>query len=188
MRSRSVSPGWALSSAVLTLALAACGRDAAAPEAPAAPQAAPAATATGPKAGSVGPSENALNAFGAVPEGKGRVVFYRPGTFVGMAIPCNIHEGDSKEDIARLGSGKYFIHDAEPGAHAYMVQSEAKDYLNMEVEAGETYFVSCTIGMGVMVGRPNLAPSNQAGFEVKAKGMKLWAPKPVKTASAKPAA
>lgn len=34
MRSRSVSPGWALSSAVLTLALAACGRDAAAPEAP----------------------------------------------------------------------------------------------------------------------------------------------------------
>ena len=34
MRSRSFSRGWALSSAVLTLALAACGRDAAAPEAP----------------------------------------------------------------------------------------------------------------------------------------------------------
>ena len=47
---------------------------------------------------------------------------------------------------------------AEPGAHAYTVHSEAKDVLNLEVEAGETYFVSGGVSMGVLAGRPNLSP------------------------------
>ena len=50
------------------------------------------------------------------------------------------------------------------GAHAYTVHSEAKDVLNLEVERGETYYVQGSISMGVMVGRPNLVPSDAATF------------------------
>lgn len=144
-----------------------------APEAAAPTEAAPAPSATPPAA--------VVDTFGELPADKGRVVFFRPGTFVGMAIPCNVHEFEGV-DVAKLGSGKYFVHVTDPGAHSYKVRSEVTDKLPMEVEAGETYFVSCTIGMGVMVGRPNLSPSDRATFDLKAKGMKLWVPKPAKAA------
>jgi hypothetical protein len=44
------------------------------------------------------------------------------------------------------------------------VHSEAKDVLNLEVERGQTYYVQGSISMGLMVGRPNLAPSDAATF------------------------
>ena len=55
------------------------------------------------------------------------------------------------------------------GAHAFDVHSEAKDTLNLEVEAGETYFVRGSVSMGAFVGHPNLSPSDQGTFE----GMKV---------------
>ncbi|MGN6225110.1 hypothetical protein [Pseudoxanthomonas sp.] len=50
--------------------------------------------------------------------------------------------------------------------------------LNMEVEAGETYYVIGGITMGFLAGRPNLSPSDQAAFD----GMsaKLKPSKPLK--------
>ena len=42
--------------------------------------------------------------------------------------------------------------------------------LTIDADPGETYYVQGSVGMGLMVGRPNLAPSDQAAFEaVKAK-------------------
>jgi hypothetical protein len=37
--------------------------------------------------------------------------------------------------------------------------------LASEAEAGETYYVEGSIGMGVLTGRPDLAPSSTAAFE-----------------------
>ena len=48
--------------------------------------------------------------------------------------------------------------------HEYVVHSEAKDALTLEVEDGETYFVAGSITMGLMVGRPNLSPADAAVF------------------------
>nr|WP_238692176.1 hypothetical protein [Xanthomonas arboricola] len=45
------------------------------------------------------------------------------------------------------------------------MHSEKKDILNIEVEAGETYYVQGGITMGILAGRPNLSPSDQATFE-----------------------
>ncbi|WP_342749912.1 hypothetical protein [Xanthomonas arboricola] len=53
----------------------------------------------------------------------------------------------------------------QPGTHQYAVHSEKKDILNIEVEAGETYYVQGGITMGILAGRPNLSPSDQATFE-----------------------
>ena len=63
---------------------------------------------------------------------------------------------------------------ADPGKHTYWTTGEATDTLNMELEPDETYFVRCSIGMGIMSGRAQVSPSDRAAFAAKAKGMKLW--------------
>jgi hypothetical protein len=110
--------------------------------------------------------------LGAPAAGKGLVVFFRPGSLMGAALGCTVHEGDA--EIARLGSGKYYTVDATPGKHEYFTKGEATDKLTLEVEDGETYFVKCKIGMGIVAGRANLSPSDRATFAGKAKGLTMW--------------
>lgn len=107
--------------------------------------------------------ENAGGLVSAPPEGKGQIVFFREKKFAGAAINYKVREGE--EELGKLSSGSYFVHVAEPGAHEYTVHSEAKDILNLEVEAGETYYVIGGITMGILAGRPNLSPSDQATFD-----------------------
>jgi hypothetical protein len=103
--------------------------------------------------------------------GKGQIVFYRTGGLVGAAISCNVRENDAL--IGGLSGGKYFVVQTQPGKHTYTTKSEAKDTLNMEVESGDTYYVRCTIGAGIMAGRPNLSPVDKAAFDEKSGGLKL---------------
>lgn len=111
-------------------------------------------------------------AIAAPQAGAGQVVFFRPGSIMGAALGCTVREGAGQ--IARLGSGKYYVVPAQPGRHEYFTTGEATDKLTMEIEEGETYFVKCNIGMGVVAGRANLSPSDEASFAKKAKGLKLW--------------
>ena len=68
--------------------------------------------------------------------------------------------------LGKLSSGSFFAVDVPAGTHEYYAKSEGKDdTLVMEVEAGETYYVSGTISMGVFAGQGNLAPSDQAAFD-----------------------
>lgn len=101
--------------------------------------------------------------FSAPEAGKGQIVFFRPSSFKGAAIGFKVREGET--ELGKLRNGRYFVAQVTPGAHEYTVHSEAKDVLNMEVEAGETYYVQGTITMGLMAGRPNLSPSDQATFD-----------------------
>lgn len=96
------------------------------------------------------------------PAGKGQIVFFREKKFVGGAVSYKVREGET--ELGKLSNGTYFVYVAEPGAHEYTVHSEAKDILNMEVEAGETYYVTGGITMGVFAGRPNLSPSDEVAF------------------------
>lgn len=99
----------------------------------------------------------------APPPGKGQIVFFREKKFAGSAVRYKVREGEA--ELGKLGSGIYFVHVADPGAHEYTVHSEAKDVLSLEVEEGETYFVIGTVTMGFMAGRPNLSPSDEATFQ-----------------------
>lgn len=132
---------------------------AAAPPAPEAEAEAEATTAA--THGTVGPA----------PADKAQIVFFRPSKMLGGAIGFKVREGE--QELGKLRSGNYFIYLAEPGTHEYTVHSEAKDVLTMEVEAGETYFVQGTISMGVLAGRPNLSPSDEATFTAIASKLKL---------------
>lgn len=138
----------------LTLALGGCAstESSSKPVKPAAqPAAAPAPAA-------------AASPSSAAPSGDvGTVVFFRESKFMGAAVSFKVREGE--QELGKLSSGSYFISQVPTGPHAFTVHSEAKDVLNMEIERGETYYVRGSISMGVMVGRPNLAPSDQATFE-----------------------
>lgn len=112
----------------------------------------------------------------APPAGKGQVVFFREKKFAGGGVNYKVREGEN--ELGKLSSGTYFVHATEPGAHEYTVHSEAKDILNLEVEAGETYYVVGGITMGFLAGRPNLSPSDQAAFDGMAS--KLKPAKPIK--------
>lgn len=101
----------------------------------------------------------------AAPADMGQVIFWRPGTMVGGAMGCGVNEGADR--ISALGAGKYFILNLTPGTHGFNARSEARDDLTLEIEPGETYYVRCTIRMGFMVGRPNLAPSTAEEFNAR---------------------
>lgn len=109
--------------------------------------------------------------IGAAPDGLGQIVFFRPKKMAGGAIGFKVREGDV--ELGKLRSGKYFVANVEPGVHEYVVHSEAKDILTMEVEAGETYYVQGTLTMGVLAGRPNLSPSDESTFNGMSKKLKL---------------
>jgi hypothetical protein len=93
----------------------------------------------------------------------GTIVFFRPSKFVGGAVGFKVREGD--KELGKLRNGKYFILKVSPGTHEYVVHSETKDTLVLEVEAGQTYYVQGTLGVGIVAGRPNLSPSDAATFE-----------------------
>lgn len=118
----------------------------------------------------------ANGSIAAPPAGKGQIVFFRDKKFVGGGVSYKVREGEN--ELGKLSNGTYFVSVAEPGAHEYTVHSEAKDILNLEVEAGETYYVTGGITMGVFAGRPNLSPSDQTAFNALAG--KLKPAKPIK--------
>jgi Protein of unknown function (DUF2846) len=107
-------------------------------------------------------------------EGKSNIVFFRPGSMVGAAIRCTVRE-DGKM-IGRMGSGDYFVHTAEPGTHAFSAETEAKDVVTLETEAGETYYVKCKIAAGFMAGRPNLSPADAPTFDAVSAKLDLISP------------
>ena len=94
--------------------------------------------------------------------GMGTIVFFREKKFAGGGVSFKVREGD--KELGKLSSGTYFIAQVPAGAHTYVVHSEAKDVLNLEVEPGETYYVRGSVSIGVMVGHPNLSPSDASTF------------------------
>lgn len=94
----------------------------------------------------------------------GRIVFFRPKKFAGGAISFKVREGDAV--LGKLSNGSFFIAEVPAGEHLYHARSEGKDdTLAIEVEPGETYYVSGSISMGFLAGQGNLSPSDQAAFD-----------------------
>ena len=93
----------------------------------------------------------------------GTVVFFREKKMMGAAIRYKVRENGV--ELCKLGSGTYCSLQVPVGAHEYVVQTEAKDALKLEVEAGETYYVQASISMGVMAGHANLAPATKEVFD-----------------------
>ena len=101
--------------------------------------------------------------------GMGQVVLFRPGG-MGSAIKCTVRENGKM--IGRVSGNRYYVIDAPAGTHTYTTKTEATDTVNVQVEPDETTYVKCKISMGIMVGRPNLSPSNEEEWAKSAPKMK----------------
>lgn len=129
----------------LFVPLAAIAQDAAAPAADTAPST---------------PEAPAVEAAGG---GTGTVIFFREKKFAGSAIRYKVRENGV--ELCKLQSGTYCRIEVPAGKHEYVVHSEAKDVLTLEVEPGETYYVIGGITVGVFAGHPNLSPSDKNTYE-----------------------
>jgi hypothetical protein len=104
----------------------------------------------------------------ADPANTGTVVFFREKKFVGGGMSYKVRENDV--ELCKLKNGTYCSVVVPVGKHEYVVHSEAKDVLTLEVEPGETYYVISGLSVGVLAGHPNLSPSDKGAFEaLKAK-------------------
>jgi hypothetical protein len=98
----------------------------------------------------------------------GTVVFFREKKFAGAALRYKVRENGV--ELCKLKSGTFCSIQVPVGKHEYVVHSEAKDVLTLEVESGETYYVVGAISMGFLAGHPNLSPSSKETFDgMKAK-------------------
>ena len=87
-------------------------------------------------------------------ETSGVVYFVRDSAFGGAGISYFIFEDTTK--IGLLKSGTYFIHKTTPGKHTYYAETEARSSVTLDVEAGKTYYVEGSVGLGFLAGRPQL--------------------------------
>lgn len=93
----------------------------------------------------------------------GTIIFFREKKMVGSAIRYKVRENG--KELCKLKSGSYCTVTASAGKHEYLVQTEAKDALALQVEAGKTYYVLGAISIGVFAGHPSLTVSDMAAFD-----------------------
>ena len=139
-------------------------------QAPATAPAPAAAAASSESADASAPTAAQLNDIPPPPEGKGQVVFYRVSRMVGLLASYSVHEGD--KGIGKLNNGSYFVQVTDPGTKEYSIGAGniwwgARDFLRLEVDEGETYYVVQSINTGGLSGGPNLTPSSEEDFQAK---------------------
>ena len=117
-----------------------------------------------------------VSLVGTPEAGKGLVVFFRASKFVGAARAIKVHEGETVH--GKLGNGTWLAVNLDPGTHEFVAKGEVKDRNPIEIEAGETYFMQATIGMGFVDARKNFALSDATAFETLV--AKLKPAKPLK--------
>ena len=102
----------------------------------------------------------------SIPEEKALVYIYRPGSFVGSAISYLVTANDMP--VVTLYNGGYFPYFADPQMIRFWAKTESESFVIIEVEAGQTYYIKGTVGMGIVMGRPvlTLMPPEIGQYEI----------------------
>ena len=118
------------------------------------------------------PEEAGPIPISAPAKGMGQVVFFRRKSLLGTGQWFNVRE-DGKA-LGKLTNGAWFVQPEPPGTHTFTAKTEPefKDKLILKIDAGETYFVEGVLTHGVVIGVPNLTPSDRASFNDAAKDLK----------------
>ena len=88
-----------------------------------------------------------------IPDGQGRVYFYRTQT-MGVAVQPNIYLNGAK--VGSCEPDGIFVKDLPLGKYEAVVGTEVDHKLNFVVNSGEEKYVKCYITIGVFVGHPHL--------------------------------
>ena len=87
----------------------------------------------------------------ATPSERAKIVMYRGGGMMGLALGCPIrfHE----REIVELGRGKFAAWEVPPGSY---ILTNKTSSVEVNVSAGQTKYVRCMIKTGFMTGRADL--------------------------------
>jgi hypothetical protein len=103
-------------------------------------------------------------------ENRGMVYVYRPSSFVGSGVHYDIHATNptTPDFIAgELVNGGYVEMDLPSGESEIWGKTEAKASVTLDVKNGEIYCVKGGVGIGFLVGRPNLEIVDMAKCKVE---------------------
>jgi len=103
--------------------------------------------ATGPK------YSEAQASFPAIAAGDARVFFYRD-SMMGAALAPDVRV-DGRV-IAPMKPGSFFFVDVPAGRHTASASTEADSTVDFTAQEGDTVYISMSIGIGLVVGRPQL--------------------------------
>lgn len=108
-----------------------------------------------------------------IPEGKAVVYFYRPKAFFGGAVSYDIWLDGVNVPFVHVYNGGYFPYIANPGKAVFKAKTEAEKEVTIEVKAGQSYYVLCSVGVGFWVGRPHLELMAKETAEADIKSCRL---------------
>jgi hypothetical protein len=102
---------------------------------------------------------------------KATVYVYRYKQFVGSALAPSVYCDEAQ--LARMDNGRYFAAKFDPGKHTFR-SNDPQSGLELDVKAGEEYFVRVEIAAGMMKGhgRLILMSPEQGSYELKSKKLK----------------
>ena len=106
-----------------------------------------------------GASGQQFSQFATPKQDRGLVYVYRPSSFVGGGVYYDIHvTNPSNPDFiaGELVNGSYVQIDIPSGESEIWGKTESKSSVTLDVKKGETYCVKGGVGIGFIVGRPNL--------------------------------
>ena len=102
---------------------------------------------------------------------KAVVYIYRPSSFFGAAVSYTVNAGT--KPIMKLANGGYYPYVAAPGELELWAETETKSSVTLDLRAGDRKYVKGTLGIGVVMGRPNLTVVDPAVAEAEIKECKL---------------
>jgi len=92
------------------------------------------------------------------PEGKALIYFVRPAS-IGFLIKFKVF---IDENLIGFTKGKNYLYAIlEPGKHKILTKSENTSKLELEVEAGKTYFIKQKVGIGFFIARNKMRLVNE---------------------------
>ena len=102
---------------------------------------------------------------------KATVFIYRYKQFVGSALAPSVY--CDEVELARMENGRYFAVKLDPGKHTFR-SNDKQSGTELEVKAGQQYFLRVEIAAGMMKGhgRLILTAPEQGSYEVNSSKMK----------------
>lgn len=92
-------------------------------------------------------------------ENKSMLYVYRPSSFMGGGVYYDIHTNDNNKDeiIGTLRNGGFIEKEITPTENTEIwAKTESKASVSIDMKPNETYCVKGGVGIGFLVGRPNL--------------------------------
>jgi hypothetical protein len=86
------------------------------------------------------------------------VYFYRGGKFAGSFVGYDLKHNN--QVIGRVTSNSVVKYRCTAGMQKFIATTESQNSILINVKAGETYYVECSVAIGVVVGRPSFRQVN----------------------------